>query len=504
MKLEINLFKPKIEVDIKHNGETLSYPANVFTRRPFEQGCDVFEQINQYWEAQPADFQDAVFAVYKRVDSAFDGAMDGAELYSILNECICELVRLHPLDRLELWLKLNPGIIVPSSVKSELPDPTDNTKTLGKTYIVSDYYPLIALAMFLRVMVPIWGEYVASIRKASEINKKEFIAMQLLNKTGILECPAMLRLRFYIDEITGSNENIDLDAVMDGFSSEDIGFRMVSLVCILRLCLVDLTGANPHTHAVAVVFKYLAQKVFNAPESRIVVKKEADDESGHPDKHSILESYRRRTEISLGDQAAFGYYFENSFAIAKRLEPSLTDDEISQSLMSAQNIEVGNVGDVQLTIAGWVIKDLITPHAPYYVSDPHPLLLGALEAVLWKRGYKYLAAVLTSYAIIGNEEITVGNISSREQISPQLAEEIKYYYPYQWGSVKKTSVPMQPGVLESIDHVVDDLVFNSWRMTLREDKVIELFGERRRKLAVPSDIKNLLAALIIDIEKRKY
>lgn len=504
MKLDINLFKPKIEVDIIHKEETLSYPANVFTRRPFEQGYDVFEQINQYWASQPMEFQDRVFEVYKRVDAAFDGAMDSEELYIILNGCICDLVRLHPLDRLELWLKLNPGIIVPSSVKSELPDPTDNTKTLGKTYIVSDYYPLIALAMFLRTMVPIWGEYIASIRKASEINKKEFIAMQLLDGTGLLECPAMIRLRFYIDEVTGSSENIDWDMVMDGFSSEDMGFRMVSLVCILRLCLVDLTGSNSHTHAVAVVFKYLAQKVFNAPESRIVVKKESDDESGHPDKHSILESYRRRTEISLGDQAGFTYYFENSFSIAKRLEPSLTDDEIHQSMLTAQTIEAANIGDVQLTIAGWIIKDLITPHAPYYVSDPHPLLLGALEAVLWKRGYKYLAAVLTSYAIIGNEEITIGNISSREQISPQLAEEIKFYYPFHWGTSKKTGAPIQPGVLESIDHVVDDLVFNSWRMTMAEEKVTELFGERRRKLAIPSDIKNLLGSLIVDIEKRKY
>lgn len=508
MEMRVDLTKPHIEITILHGEEQLSFRANasVFTRKKFDTGGDVFKEINEYWGQQSPAVQGKIFDIYKCAHIAFDFIMESKELYKELNQIIRDLLTYHPLDVLERWLRFNPAILVPSSVGTTLPDATDTVRTVGKTYIVSDYYSLIAMIMFLRTIVPIWGEYISAIRKAADLDKKEFMAMKLVVNTGLLETQPMMRLMFYVNEMLSSPDSPDWDKVVNGFSSEDIPFLTLSLVCVRSLALVGLTGVEGRPHAVSQIFKFLAQRLINVPDGRVEIKEvKKMGENENSNNHSILESYRRRTEISLGDQASYAQYLSLTREIALRLEPTLTDEEIESSLRTAAQIESENIGDAQMIIAGWLLKDQITPYSPYYVKDTLPATMGALEAVLWKRGFKYMAAAITSYAIEGREEISVGNISSREQIDSRIIVELEKYYPYKWAPVKKHVVqPAEVCVLESINAIVDELVFNSWRMTLSEEKTIELFGERRRKLIIPSDIKTILAKLMIDIEARKY
>lgn len=507
MKFSVDLYKQKPELIIEHRGEELRFLANVFGRKAFQNTAyDVFDHINRYWDGLPGYTQDAIFSVYKDVSAAFDMVTNMDEVFTILNRSIAKLIEYHPLEQLEFWLSTDPTIFVPDTVKDAPPDPNENMFTNEKTYTRRDYFPLIALSMFLRTIVPIWGQYIESIRQNSEMNRKEFIALQLLRGTGLLECKAMNRLRVYINETAAVND-VDYAKILSGFSSEDIGFLFLALVCVRRLCLGDLRGVDPKTQIIATVFKFLAQKTFNQTESEITIKKEDLRGEGGADtgKHSILESYRKRTELSLGEIAEMEYALEDLIGIAQRLEPTITEQEVMSSVATAAALENERITNVQLVMAGWLIKDQITPHALYYVSKRHNArLLGALEAVLWKRGYKYLASIITSHAIIGQEEIIVGNISSREQIDPRLVLELKKYYPFEWSTVRKNVETPQPhGVVHSIDHIVDELTFHAYRSTMAESKLKEIYNEIRRKVSVFSDIKNILAELVIDIERRK-
>ena len=507
MKIYPNDLKQKLEVVVEHAGHKLIFLANVFTRKSLcGSGFDVFEQINAYWAGLPMQRQDEIFEVYKDADAAFDIIDDTKVVYTILNNCIRRLLQLHPLDNLEFWLASNPTICVPDSVKELPPDPSENMFTKEKTYTRMDYFPLLTLSMFLRTVLPIWGQYIESIRKNSEMNRKEFIAMQLLNGTGILECVAMNRLRVYIDAAVNSDD-IDYGKILDSFSSEDMGFLFLSLVCVKRLCLGDLRGIDNKTQLVATIFKFMAQKTFNQPESDVMLKKEnLRDDAGGADsgKHSILETYRKRTELSLGEIAELEYALSDVVGIAQRLEPTLTEEEIQFSIQTAQSLKGTLITDAQTVLAGEMIKDQITPHALHYVSQQHIInLLGALEAVLWKWGYHYLALIITAHAIVDVEEVTVGNISSREQIDQSLIDQLKVYYPYEWSTIRKGDEIIQPHpVVLSIDHMVDYLTFHAYRATASEDRLQQVFGEIRRKITVFSDIKNILARLIISIEER--
>lgn len=509
MELSVNSFKQKLDVTVSHRGHQIAFLGNVFGRKSLcDAGFDVFQQINEYWATLPMAKQDQIFEVYKEVDSAFELVGDNDTVYSVLNNCIKKLLALHPLEALEFFLATHPAICVPETVKELPPDPTENMFTSEKTYTRRDYFPLLALSLFLRTVLPIWGQYIDTVRRSSEMNRKEFIAMQLLNGTGLLESPAMNRLRVYINAAV-SSDDIDYAKTLDCFSSEDIGFLYLAMVCVKRICLADLRGTDNRTQIIATIFKFMAQKTFNPPDSNITIKREegrggaGGEDTG---KHSIMESYRKRTTLSLAEIAEMEYALSDYVSIALRLEPSLTIDGINTSVASSQVLMNEPLTDVQIILAGWLIKDQITPHSLYYVAKPFVVnLLGALEAVLWKWGYEYLAIVLTSQAIVDVEEVTVGNISSREQIEESLVQEIRQYYPFEWTSMRKgTLVQQSHPVIHAIDHVVDYLVFNAYRATATEEKLIAVFGEHRRKVAIFSDIKNILAKLIVQIEKRNY
>lgn len=503
MEFRVDLLKPKLEVMVLHAGETLGFNASVFHKKSFTKDYNVFDEVNVYLRDLPKATQDDIFDVYKRAYTGFDYMLDQGELHTYITACVKDLVRLLPLEQLELWLALRPEIMIPDSVKSIPPDPMDNVRSIGKTYTVKDYYPLLALSMFLRFLIPIWGEYVASIRKSTEVDKKEFIALQLLNGTGVLESVAIERLRVYIREVNTATDSQDWEKVISGFSTEDIGFQMLAVVCFRRICTADLRGTDPSTQVVAQIWKFSVQKSYGSPVSGIELKEVREGEDSAADRSS-LEGYRRRTDISLGNVAEFEYYFSFPHAIAKHIDPTVPMALVDQALATSSQIEPSEVGDVQLAIAGELIKDQITPYSLYHTVDMLPNVLAACEAVLWHRGFKYLAAVVSSYAISGIEEMHVGSISSREQVSIENLEAIKRWFPYSWEMGKRQPASAQHGIMETVDMLVDSLIFHSWRMTIAEDKAEEVFGEKRRRLMVPSDIKNQLVGFLINNEQRIY
>lgn len=511
MRMDFNISTTQPVAILSHKDERLSFAINVFTKTQFEVNPEIFQVINDYWAEQPGSTQDAIFGIYKKVAEAFEFSMPEEELYAELNEGIKALLHYHPLERLRIWLLIYPGVMTPETVKAGLPDPSDNTKTVGKTYTEEDYYPLLAMTLFFRTLIPIWGQYVQDIRQSLETCMKEYRAVQLLIGTGILECPAMLRLRRYIDETTQGSQGGDNDRILSGFSSEDISFLTMALVCVRRLSVADLRGDNKKTQPVAYIYKYLAQKMFNSPDSKIEFKTIKKEKEGEAEKHSVLESYRRREEISFGECAKFEYFMSDYQNVAQLLEPGIDPVLVESCVESARGLDNQRIGDLQLFMAGWVLKNVISPYAPFFLEKKSSYTavdrclqnsLAVVEAVLWHRGFRYLASLATSYMVVSSEELTIGSISSKEQLSPELAKELKQYYPYEWGTSKKASGSTNFGIVESINHIVDDLLMHSWRMTMAKDKIFELYKDHRRKFIVASDIKDSLARLNIDIEKR--
>ena len=94
----------------------------------------------------------------------------------------------------------------------------------------------------LRCMIPIWGEYISSTRQETGTRHKEFYAFQLLNNSNISKSVPMVKLCNYVEAIVGPDKYNNVNT-LNGISSEDFGYWLLSLVCVRRLCVGDIRGA---------------------------------------------------------------------------------------------------------------------------------------------------------------------------------------------------------------------------------------------------------------------
>jgi len=500
MKIVIYLKRLKPEMGVEHNGEELSFCASVFHRKPFEYDFDVFDPINRYWARMPLSVQNQIFQIYKEIYRGFDQIKSTDELYDYLNKQIKQLVTLHPLQSMETWVAMDPSFMIPVEVKDAfIADPEKKNKP-EKTYLTKDYIQLTALSIFTRCMLPIFGEYIESTRRKIGIDFKESYAVYLLKDTGILECRAVAKLTDYISQLTKEHKT-SAERILNGNSSEDMNFFLVALVLVRKLGVSDVSG---RANLVSRVYNFVYQKVFNPTKTAIPVREKkfgSEGSSSDGAKRSILESYRQRTEFSLGDRAGFEYGHEDLYGTALRLAPNITKEEIDRCLVTAEALKNERIGDAQLLIMAWVEKNIHSPQTVYYLSQKLTWqAMAVLEAVLWHWGFHYLSILSTSHMLLSQETMYISPIDSIGQIPQDLQDQILEEYPFVWTNTRKSGGVNQEEphpVLHAINLVVDDLTNSAWRSTASEEKVVQVFGEMRRKLVIFPTIKSELAKLVI-------
>lgn len=511
MRIYPDLVSQRFEIAIEHLGKEIRFCARAFLRESFTQeGIDVFEPLNTYWSRKSAEEAQAMFNIYCEIYRGFDQILSDDEIYEHLSKQITLLMHYHITQDIETWVSMTPSFIIPGDIMDSFIADEENKNSPDKTYLRKDYIELISLGIIMRALMPVFGEYIESTRREVGIDFKEFHAVQLLTNTGILEYRSVNKLLSYIGLLTkGKDEgrNRNTERILDGSSTLDMDFYLLSLVLVRKLCISDIRGVGPKANLISQIYNFLYPKVFNPPKTKIPIRDKnfggGDDDSGK-DNRSILETYRKRTEISLADIAALELSYENVYLNAQRLCPQITKEEIDGCLKTSEDLYHERIGDAQITIMGWVFKSILSPKGGYYI--PKELLsknMGLLEAILWHWGFEYLAILVSSHAILGQETMYVSPIDSRAQIPAELQGQISELFPYVWTNAGKsaTKVETHP-ILLAIDLVVDDLVNNAWRTTAAPEKLTKVFGETRRKLVIAPTIKSELARLLIFNEER--
>ena len=508
MELRVNILKTRPELICVHNGEELIFSANAFQKKTFQQEFDVLEPINAYWQRLSDAEQQSIFDVYSDVYRGFDQIVSSHDLHNHLNTQIKLMVELMPLDRITTWVSIDPAFIMPIDLQEIFIPDAENKNSAEKTYLRSDYVDLIAYSVFVRALMPIFGEYINSIRRSLGVEKKEDEALKLLYGTGVLQSKAVLKLADYIKQITKDRAK-NAERILSGNSSLDQDDYLLALVTIRKLCVSDVRGAiGEKGGLVSRVYSFIYQKVFNPTKTDVPIreKKFGTDEGDRQNKRSILESYRKRTELSLAEIAGFEHGYHKLLSTALKLAPGITEAEVMACVETARAAKHERIGDAQLIIMACVFKNIHSPNTIYYITPEQGWEnLGVLEAVLWHWGFHYLSILVTSHTLISEDMMHVSPIDNRGQISSDIQAEIKKQYPFVWSNNRKSGIGSSDEphpVLNSIDIVVDDLLNNAWRATASQDKLVAVFdGEARRKMVIPPNIKTMLAQLIVYVSK---
>ena len=233
-------------------------------------------------------------------------------------------------------------------------------------------------------------------------------------------------------------------------------------------------------------------------------KKGADSEK----KVSTLERYKIIANISLGEIVEIEYSMRDIKSVAHKLSNHLNDALLDRSLNTSSVLLNEKIAPPLLTLLKWVFKPVISPKGVAYLNK-HDITraFGALEAVLWARGFKYLATLATSYsaADASEDRIILSAVDSKTRVPDELTEQLQVYYPFTRAQPEIPAVPIKRIVKgtdlasKSISLLADELSNYSWRATCDDSMLIEVFGTPNRRIAVRPDIKIELTKLVIEI-----
>lgn len=495
-------------LSIEHKQQKLSFNLSRYTRKPFEKG-DVFEYLNNYWADMPYQVQDELFEVYKQVAEFYDDHHTRIELRTFMTEKALQILTYHDLKHIDDWISFRSDIRIPEAFEANYVDDVDSNMTRDKTYTRVDYKQLIGLSLALHALVPIWSEYINIIRHETGNEHKEKHAFQLIHHSPIMASPAMVKLKHYVGALTVDKHTPD--NILKGISSEDFVHWLVSLIAVKRLCIAHVQIQPDGANIITYIYKFIIQRLQakdNGFENSYKEKKyDVKGPGGQENKISTLEKYKIKTSISPGEIVEIQYSIKDVFNVASRLTSRVTPEYVQEWLTSSTALLEHEIPDTHIAILAWVLKPVISPQGLHYLSKEALVeLLGVAQAVLWARGYRYLALLLSCYAITSDHDMVVSPIDSKMRLSKEMIEQIEKIYPFNKPSAMKRKSDTRNNniVLDTIDQLTDTVAMYGWRMTAPAVYIQQELNSSSRKFMIRPDIKTSLAELVISIGERSW
>lgn len=491
---------------IEHKGNEASFTLSMFKKENFTTENETFAHINAYWVTRPEEEQERIFQLYSSIAEDFDSLMSKNALKDNLTMKVTELMNLHQLKDIEHWVRYESGIQIPSSFDEKYVENIDKNTTEDKTYTKSDYIKLVSMSIALRVMVPIWGSFIKTIRGDAGNQFKELQAFMLLKNSDINRSDPMVKLYNYINAQIGK-DNFNATNTLNFICREDFPHWLLSLVCVKRLCIGDVRSKDPRANLTTLIYNFIIQRIRATDNDFTNMVKPKSAEDFGPDgenKISNLERFKVTTNISLGQIVEMEYSVKDIYKVAHRLCTDVDPAILERSLETSKVLANVRLLNPQMTLLRWVFSPAIMPRGMMYLPlDRTIAALGALEAILWANGHKYLAILSTSYALLDDDVHRVSQVASKMRTPDELTAELRKYFPFtqtvRGTGGSETEIYL---VEESINTLANDLAKFTWRATADESMIQEVFSERHtRRIPILPDIKTQLTKLVIQLGK---
>lgn len=494
-------------VNIEHLGETISFSVSFYRRNSFMGEFDVFGQINAFWADQPLPVQGKIFQIYKDIFNNFYEmvAYTKTAMREFLQEKIKELMVYHDFELIQEWIAFRAvDIQLPASIKEEFVPNVDRNLSIGKTYTAPDYRKLVAMAMSLRCIIPIWGEYIFSIKAETESNFKELHAFQLVDQVLTPQISAVAKLMEYIELTIASAKISPHTGIFKGISSSDYPRWMLALITIRCLAVGDIRGTNPDAHLVTYIHMFIQSRLQakeNAGDNKIEDKKIDDSESENGSRASTLERYKIKANASVGDIVEQEFFLWDSVRVTRKLAPGMPYSDVLECMENMKEYE-GTPTVPQVTMLRWVFSSVVSCNIPLYMPEQLvKQMLAIMEASLRYRGHPYLAILSTCFPVKADSVMVVSAVDSKMRINPLLAEQLEIMFPYTRNQKTKTKIIGNVNLaMECIDKLANEFMGFGWRPTAKMKHIDAILNQKAMRFPIKPDIKSDLARLVIELQ----
>lgn len=511
MQMTLEMRDGKNFVLIQHKDEVISWNVSIFDssnfRGHYEGKYDIFKYNNLYWQRMKSENQDKVFDIFKRLRISLENYTERTSLTIELFPLIHDLFELHRLEEIEHWITFFTDIQYPPELQLEYIPSNERTGTREQTYLRDDYIKLICLTFNLRLMIPIWGEFIAKTKRDTGTQFKEYYGFQLLSQSHLNDAPSMEKLRTYVYRSIPDERSSG--SILGGLSSEDFPIWILSLVVIRKLCTSDISGKEPNSSLIPYIYNHVRERVNRSDNNFVGIVREKvtgkETGEGTTDKLSRLEGYKIRQETAPGDIVLLEHAMSNIHHVAKQVCPDLDLALLDNALKTSEPLLTMRIQDPQITLIQWVFKPVISTRAVLMLSKKTVVAAAAAtQAILMQQGHMKLGGLATAFALEDEDEMHVGGVDSRARITKELVEEINKLYPYTRRSTSKAKTAKNTNqAIMAIDDMTDRLSEKHWMLTADTNLLPYLTGSvTSRHFALPHEIKILLANLVISLAKR--
>lgn len=493
------------------DGRVLRWNIKEYEKTRFKNVTDPFLEINAFWAFLTEQQQDDIFNVYAEIFSLFNAeqnpemmqnASDPMMLTLRLIPLVATLFSYHPFDTLSHWVRFRANIVLPTTLKTQY----DEKDIIEQTYLRDDYLDLVTMAILLRIMVPIWGEFI--YRTKDQVGKrfKELAAMRLLSDAYILTGPTMDRLRLYL-KFPIEEEKNNQAALLAGLGSEELPDWLLSVVIVRRVATGEVSASEDRGSIITNIYAF-TKGVLKDSDRRfdgIVHDKKPTEDRADPEENiSTLEAYKMKQTVPAGDVASYTVYTENYVPMALQIDPTVPVDLVELCVHKAMAIPELEIKQNNLWFCKMVANRAIAARGVDTLQRPALLrLMGVTQAILWHWQLYELSMIVTATAVRSASGAVMSN-ETRSRIPTDLQKRLCELYPFtENGGYSKGPTKGLNVAVKTIQLVAKDLSANGWLVNAPRELVGSCHFVEHNRMFSPPNTMELLALLIIKIAEEQ-
>ena len=426
-------------------GDTIPWSLAGFDKTRFSEVEEPFKEINEFLSTLSPTARNNIWEAFKRAREVFtryrtilidvnsdNDSQTTRTALSLINEVtdiVTDMYSNLPLHLIERWLDFYGTIVYPDNLLS-FREPTD--KNPDRTYTFAEYKGLVVLAIALKPLVPIWGEFIEMIEKESGNVHKEFFALKLLAKTEILSHEYVARLLRYIE--SQFTKDVDCSAaILTTMSSEVIPEWLLSMCLVRRMAIGAINASETKGSIISNLYVFVfnilkdIDKRFGGLREKYP---EGEDSPDGREEGSLLELYNRQKQtLTIGDEVVYNVCVENIentvWGVDDSVPAELIHSFIEMKPMYSTSIIIN---DSHLTIIQWVLHKAVSPHIIPCLSKPNLIdTLIAAQTLLVHWGFDTIALLLSSSSRPPGDDAFLVTPGRPTTESVRL---LNIYYPY--------------------------------------------------------------------------
>lgn len=505
-------------VRVSNGDQELYFNVNTYTktteRTESVDTKSMFDEINAYWATLPEERREAIWKCYEEAYQVIQTQTDLNVITRQLQQIVARMYENIDLADIRNWVVFKSQIHIPSSLRESYTE-QENQDRRDQTYLRSDYIELVCFAMAVRMMVPIWGEFISVGESVTGSVFKENVALGLLHRSHLVHSEAFKRLNTYAAAAVNSTKDKNYaTAILQGLGTTELPGWVAALAIVRRLAIGELSSPDDNSHIITNIYQFIVSTLrsmdrkFGKPFGGSVSDKtEARASRNSTDEQSIsvVEMYKVKQEVSDGEIVVLNVYTEQMEQMGLKVDETLPPELIALCYQHIQALQNEAVHRHQVTLVQWILHKVLPPRSGDSLNKPAILrAMAVTQALLWHWGFFDLAALVTATPLPIATSYGYGRNESRSRIPKDIMEELQRLYPhYQAGRGKAAQSVRQVNVgAKAIDAYADLVTPYDWRLNCPNELISKTNRiANSKKMVVPGDIRLHLARLIIRLNQ---